>query len=262
VVDKNASSIEQDAREKRYGVISKVFNDYGVWDAVLTGHHKNDNIETAFFNILRGGELSSMDGIKQTDTIFGFKIIRPALRFTRMELTEYLASIGCTNWNEDESNFDVAYSRNFLRHQIIPQLKTHFSGFDQSMLNFISRAQLANEYKQRFLDSFFEGNVTDFNTLYEYYNDTSSEGVVLQDIAISVVNFGATKMSKAFLTRAQLIDLCRRLFTIKDGKTKKVNSFYVDKTFVCNRGYNNSDSRNMVLSFHEVNPERNKEGHR
>jgi hypothetical protein len=69
-------------------------------------------------------------------------------------------------------------------------------------------------------------------------------------------------MSKAFLSRAQLIDLCRRLFTIKDGKTKKVNSFYVDDTFVCNRGYNNSDSRNMVLSFHEVNPERNKEGHR
>ena len=238
-VDKTAASIEAEARKLRYQAISKVVAEYSI-DHVLTGHHKDDNIETMLFNFFRGGELSTLDGMAESTVIFGISVKRPLLSFSRHDIEKYLKNNSITQWNVDESNFDSSYSRNFLRNDIIPKLREHFDGFDSSMVNFIERAGFYDEYKKEYVKSFFLGNDTNFYMLRDNYMSGKPSDV---DLVLSIVYFGASQFSKVFLSRRQLIHLCKTIFT-----NKNCQSFSIKDKIICMIKYDSGfDSK--ILHF-------------
>jgi tRNA(Ile)-lysidine synthase TilS/MesJ len=186
--------------------------------------------------LIRGGEITTVDGINSVDEIFGFTIIRPLLNVPRFQILQYLKQIDATNWNKDESNDDNTYSRNFLRNEVIPLIKSKFSNFDTSMIEFAEKMKHAVEYKNRYLENFFNGDFVDFKKLFDLYN---SNDAFSKDLAISIIYHGASTRLNVFLSRAQLLAACKMLFTYKHGKTKNnatisVGEFTCHKTVINN----------------------------
>ncbi len=110
-------SIQMTARELRYNWFKSLKAEHS-FDFILTAHHANDNVETVFVNLIRGTGIKGLQGIpeKQND------IVRPLLFATKDEIKDYAIKNKLV-FREDSSNQEIKYKRNFIRHQIIPELK-------------------------------------------------------------------------------------------------------------------------------------------
>lgn len=86
-------------------------------DFVATAHHMNDNAETVLFNLARGSAVAGLSGISD-----GEKIIHPMIGCTRMQIDAYIAENNIP-YADDETNFTDSYTRNNIRHNILPKLE-------------------------------------------------------------------------------------------------------------------------------------------
>lgn len=106
---------EDIARRARYKFFYKIKNEYKA-DAIITAHHKDDLVETAIINLLRGTGrkgLSSLDSSKD--------LLRPLLSYNKNQILDY-AKKNKLKWREDSTNQDTKYLRNYIRQNIIPKL--------------------------------------------------------------------------------------------------------------------------------------------
>ncbi len=120
-------SVEEAGRKLRYERFLQTARDLGL-DCVLTAHQRDDQAETVLFNLFRGAGLSGLCGIgRSREFAPGIRLIRPLLSFSRAELEAYLKEAGAA-WREDESNRDAAYTRNFIRLELLPAVENRFPG--------------------------------------------------------------------------------------------------------------------------------------
>lgn len=108
-----ALSIELAAREVRYDFLSRVSK-----GAVATAHTASDNLETLLFNLTRGSALKGLCGIPPKRGIF----IRPLYLCTRAEVEAYCET-NSIPYVTDSTNLSDEYTRNKIRHKVIPVLK-------------------------------------------------------------------------------------------------------------------------------------------
>lgn len=120
-------SIQMAARELRYNFFKEIMTDFG-YDYLITAHHLDDNIETFFINLLRGTGIRGLSGIQLKTG----NIVRPLLSFNKKEIEKY-ASNNKVSYREDKSNKEDKYVRNYIRLNIIPQLKKVNPSFDETM---------------------------------------------------------------------------------------------------------------------------------
>lgn len=113
-------SIETAARNIRIDAFVEIASQKKC-SAVITGHNKNDNAETVLQRIVRGTGFRGICGIWPQKKIKGLSFLRPLLCVTRAEIEDYLKRKKL-NCRIDETNTDVAYRRNFIRHELIPYL--------------------------------------------------------------------------------------------------------------------------------------------
>ena len=121
---RTGESLEEAARRLRYKAFVKAANEQGA-DSVALAHHMNDQAETVLFNMIRGSGVRGLAGIAPAgslpfDDSGRIQAIRPLLFLKKNELEEYLISEGMT-WREDETNHDVEYARNRIRHNLMPE---------------------------------------------------------------------------------------------------------------------------------------------
>ncbi|HBL84103.1 MAG: tRNA lysidine(34) synthetase TilS [Clostridiales bacterium GWF2_38_85] len=121
--------IEETARQFRYILFEQAAEKYNA-DKIITAHNKNDNAETVLLNIIRGAGLNGICGIALTRG----KIIRPMLIYTRAEIEEY-AHFCDLSYVVDETNLDIEYTRNYIRHEIIPLLEKQNSNTIENICN-------------------------------------------------------------------------------------------------------------------------------
>lgn len=117
-------SLEALAREARYRAFDGQQSDFAV-----LAQHLDDQAETLMLQLLRGAGakgLSAMGARQERNG--GTCILRPLLDVPRRLLLEYAAVRGL-EWIDDESNDDVAYDRNYLRHRVMPLLGDRFPGY-------------------------------------------------------------------------------------------------------------------------------------
>lgn len=110
----DTSGIQQKARELRYAWFEELVTEHR-YDAVLTAHHANDQLETLFLRLSRGSGVEGLGGIRSKN---GF-LIRPLLPFFKEELLAY-AKANDLMWSEDTSNRSTKYLRNAVRHDVMP----------------------------------------------------------------------------------------------------------------------------------------------
>ncbi len=116
-----AGNVEDVARYERYRTLAAMAEDIQA-DAIATGHNKNDQAETVLHRLIRSAGPCGTQGIRPQVELFGMRFIRPLLDCSREDIHAYLQDNGKT-WQEDATNCDVEYSRNRLRHCVIPELK-------------------------------------------------------------------------------------------------------------------------------------------
>ncbi len=109
--------IQELARDLRYKWFDDLIkeNNYTV---IATAHHAQDNIETILFNLTRGTGITGVIGIPEING----NIIRPMLSVTQEEIKQFLSE-NKISYRQDSSNESDKYSRNKIRHKVIPVLK-------------------------------------------------------------------------------------------------------------------------------------------
>lgn len=139
------NGIEAGAREARYQAISQ----HILPDEILaTAHHLQDQTETFFLALKRGSGLQGLGAMQLQSTVYNLPVFRPLLHFTRPELEQFVQATKL-DWVEDESNRDSRYERNFLRNEILPELRQRWAHFDlavqRSAQHCFEQQQLINE---------------------------------------------------------------------------------------------------------------------
>lgn len=135
----SGESIELCGRRLRYEFLEELCHDL---DAKLaTAHHSGDNTETVLWNLTRGSGLSGLCGIPAERGC----IIRPLLGCSRAQIESYCAAHGL-EYVTDSTNLSDAYTRNRLRHQVVPVLRELNPQLDESILRLNETAREADGY--------------------------------------------------------------------------------------------------------------------
>lgn len=140
-------SVQETARNLRYAWFREIMaappeelspgeysSHHGLVQYLATAHQANDNIETLLINFFRGTGISGLHGIPPVQG----KVIRPLLFAKRREIAEYAAAEGLA-WVEDSSNATDKYTRNFIRHRVIPPLQEIIPNLENNLLHNIER---------------------------------------------------------------------------------------------------------------------------
>lgn len=114
---KRKTGVEACARQVRYEIFDRLCAQYG-FDRIATAHTADDTLETMLFHLARGSGMEGLSGIAPRRDA----VIRPLIRCTREEILAYLAAYDLT-CVEDSTNLDLAYTRNLIRHKVVPQLR-------------------------------------------------------------------------------------------------------------------------------------------
>jgi len=119
-------SIQMAARDLRYQWFQQVKQQHG-YDVIALAHHQNDTIETILLNLTRGTGIAGLHGIlpKNGD------LVRPLL-FLNREAIQQLIQQNSLQYVEDSSNSSVKYTRNKIRHEVIPKLKELNPGLEKT----------------------------------------------------------------------------------------------------------------------------------
>ena len=119
---KPAETIEEAARRLRYRWFRKLLSETPL-DAMATAHTLDDQAETVLAKFLRGAWTEGLSGIHPVVEFPEGRILRPLLGTTRAQVEAYLQAAG-QPWREDSSNRHLTYTRNRIRHELLPQLET------------------------------------------------------------------------------------------------------------------------------------------
>ncbi len=123
VAQKYNLSPEHGARKARYKAYEQVVKAWGATKLAL-GHHLDDQAETFLLNLLRGTKAQGLAGIPLRRPLRpGVEIVRPLLCITRAQVEEYLTQNKLSHVT-DQTNFDDAYRRNWVRNTLLPLLET------------------------------------------------------------------------------------------------------------------------------------------
>ncbi len=110
-------SVQMAARDLRYEWFRTLVRSGG-FDAVAVAHNLNDNAETFLINLVRGTGLTGLTGMSPRTG----DVIRPLLFATREEIASFASAQGI-GYREDSSNAETKYTRNRIRHRVIPELE-------------------------------------------------------------------------------------------------------------------------------------------
>ena len=119
--------LEEAARELRYAFLERTADEQG-FDFIATAHNAGDNAETVLFNLARGAGPAGLCGIPPRRG----RIIRPLLGLTRAEIETFLAEHG-TPHVEDGTNSDERFSRNRIRHTVVPVMRELNPAFEEAV---------------------------------------------------------------------------------------------------------------------------------
>jgi len=134
--------VEAAARKARYQVFEAYLSSGSV---LLQGHHQNDQAETVLMRLLRGAGPEGLSGIPQQRDLSKGSLFRPWLGLSRSLLEQEVAKFPIT-WVEDESNTDLQFDRNFVRHEVLPLLETRWPKVLNSLSRTAGRSSQAHQH--------------------------------------------------------------------------------------------------------------------
>lgn len=229
----NSLSIEQAARIKRYMFLERNAGNFKA-EYVATAHTADDSAETFFLNLIRGTGLTGLSGIPAKRPIGkSATLIRPLISFKKQDLIQY-AHIRSLKWVEDETNSLLNYSRNKIRHDLLPKLINDYSaafidivnrtsklirGADEFITDYIDHA-LQTLIKERRKDR-FSIRLSLFQTYSEFI-----QGELIQEALTRVFKTKPVSLNMidriiglAELPVGSIVEITKNIIALKDRST-------------------------------------------
>ena len=125
----NGESLEEAARNARYAAFQSLIHP---GEALLLGHHREDQAETLLINLFRGSGVEGLQAMPLLIERSGRVILRPFLHLSRTTLKAAIEAEGIDHF-EDPSNQSRRFDRNFLRHEILPLLRSRWPAIDSTL---------------------------------------------------------------------------------------------------------------------------------
>lgn len=165
-------SIQMAARELRYSWFHELALERG-YNRIATAHNLDDSVETALLNFVRGTGLSGLGGIAMFTSIGSslsptaglMGLIRPLVFATRSDIEAYALAHKIA-WREDSSNVSDEYSRNFLRHRVVPLLEELNPNFLHTAARNLARLRETGENLHFLMRYFFRGEPSAENEFF------------------------------------------------------------------------------------------------
>jgi tRNA(Ile)-lysidine synthase len=147
LIEGEKRSPEEAARIARYGFLESVAIE---WNAtkIATAHNCSDSAETFLINLLRGSGIDGLSGLPAVRNLQNFKVIRPLIDCSRAEIEETAES---KDWDfrVDPTNSDPKYTRNKIRHQLIPKLLEFNPNLLETLTNTTTNIEKASKFISR-----------------------------------------------------------------------------------------------------------------
>jgi tRNA(Ile)-lysidine synthase len=139
----SGESPEDAARKARYGALAQTAASLGL-KAVLLAQHADDQVETMLLALSRGAGLPGLAAMPVSFQRGGMRFERPLLRVGAPDIRRWLAAQKIA-FIEDPTNADVAFTRNRIRHQVLPALEQAFPQFRETFARSARHAAQAQE---------------------------------------------------------------------------------------------------------------------
>jgi len=146
-IQQTGESVEEAARNLRYAFFESLLA-AGHADSVLTAHTLDDQAETVLLKLLRGAWTDGLGAIHPIVRMKTGSILRPFLHVRRTEIETFLQQKN-QPWREDVSNAEVIYTRNRVRHQLMPLLREFNPAIDRALANLSELARDDEAHWQR-----------------------------------------------------------------------------------------------------------------
>lgn len=200
LAQKNKQGLEETGRKVRYDFFAKLAKKHHA-ALIITAHNADDNLETRLLNLTRGAQLQGLIGMDMLSQIGKKKLFRPILNIDKKEILAYL-KLKKIPYRNDATNDDRKYSRNFIRHEIIPLLK--------KLNPNLTKTSAKNSQNLREIDEFLESEASKWLTENKL------------DKGFNAKNF---KNLKTALQKAIII----QLYKTKIGNTKNLESAHLEE---------------------------------
>lgn len=221
--EENGLSTEEAARKLRYGIFAE--NSRGA--KIATAHNANDNLETIIFNLTRGSALKGLAGIPPVRD----NIIRPLLAASRQEIEEHLRNIG-QDYVTDSTNLADDYTRNKIRHQVLPVLAGINPSLIETSVNSIDAVRSENamieEQTEKALSECRNGNILcNLNNFHEVVR----KRCIARLLTENSLSYSHERLSKAdrILTDGGKLNISGDIFFVSDGCTAELKKIPPEK---------------------------------
>ena len=125
-VDLQGDHSEASARESRYTALIDAAERHGC-GAIMVAHTRDDQVETVLHNLLRGTGLKGVAGMSERKRLGnGLELLRPILDLRRADVENWLRSVG-QSWRDDHTNTETRWTRNRIRHELLPVLEREYN---------------------------------------------------------------------------------------------------------------------------------------
>ena len=161
-------NLEATARRLRYDFLQRAAQSC-LANVVVTAHTRDDQLETILMRLLRGSGADGLRGIHSVVNLgMGVRLVRPLLTVTKAEVLAH-----CEHYNlsfrTDSSNLSLAFTRNRVRHELLPLLRTFNPLFDAALLRAAEQIADDGDYLNHIAAEMFaiavDGGSLDMTTL-------------------------------------------------------------------------------------------------
>ena len=209
---------------------------------IVTAHHAGDQAETVYMRIHRGTTLAGLRGIQQiSKKMWNVEcemnnstphtphyVYRPFLNVTRADLLAYARENNLT-WCEDESNSDVKFARNKIRHQLLPLLESQCPGAVKQLCRIAGLADRAYKKVVDAGEAFFSTALQNGSYPIASLQDTSCSRMTSEN-AETILSLDKKKLRKVLVAH-ESADLSEvfRLWLAAQGLRFPIGFFYGSK---------------------------------
>jgi tRNA(Ile)-lysidine synthase len=159
-IKQDGDSPEDAARKIRYKAFFEEVEEQGL---LLLSHHQDDQIETIIHRLCRGTGVRGLSGIKPRTYNKNRLIIRPFLNISKSEILDYAKNNNLV-WIEDHSNNDTSYDRNYIRNEIIPNLKRRWPAVAQNISRTAKHCANSILFQDEYINT-YENEIINDNSL-------------------------------------------------------------------------------------------------
>ena len=157
------------AHQERYNFYERTINKYHS-TVLMTAHHATDLAETILMRLVRGATLKGYSGFQKEVKLTNYTLIRPFINLTKEEIFNFVKEQNIP-YRSDYTNEEDHYTRNRIRHHILPLLEKENKNFYQHINNFSEKIYETNAFIAKTVENKYDqlitNNIIDISKLQE-----------------------------------------------------------------------------------------------